>query len=151
MENASKALIIAGAILISILLISVAVFIMNSTRGVQEEMASSMDATQKQSFNAQFTVYQGTNKTASDLKALYNTVMTSNASHDDSLKVTLYSESDSTKAMITASTITELSSGSRYTITVNMNDEALVNEITYKKTSKTPGGGDGGDGDEDIH
>ncbi len=36
MENASKALIIAGAILISILLISVGVLIMNSTGDTQK-------------------------------------------------------------------------------------------------------------------
>lgn len=38
MENASKALIIAGAILISILLISVGVLIMNSTGDTQKSL-----------------------------------------------------------------------------------------------------------------
>ena len=38
MENASKALIIAGAILISILLISVGILVYNSTKGVTENV-----------------------------------------------------------------------------------------------------------------
>ena len=45
MENASKALIIAGAILISILLISVGIMVMNSTDEVTGGMQQQMDST----------------------------------------------------------------------------------------------------------
>jgi len=44
MENASKALIIAGAILISILLISVGILIFNSTRGFTDNASATDDA-----------------------------------------------------------------------------------------------------------
>ena len=44
MENASKALIIAGAILISILLISVGILIFNSTRGFTDNASETDDA-----------------------------------------------------------------------------------------------------------
>ena len=44
MENASKALIIAGAILISILLISVGILVFNSTRGFTDNAGATDDA-----------------------------------------------------------------------------------------------------------
>ena len=44
MENASKALIIAGAILISILLISVGILIFNSTRGFTDNASATDNA-----------------------------------------------------------------------------------------------------------
>ena len=43
MENASKALIIAGAILISILLISVGILVFNSTKGVTDNAGNAGD------------------------------------------------------------------------------------------------------------
>ena len=43
MENASKALIIAGAILVSILLISVGVIIINSTGKMTDQVGTSAD------------------------------------------------------------------------------------------------------------
>ena len=52
MENASKALIIAGAILISILLISVGILVMNSTGNVTDQVKTSSDSMSIQTFNA---------------------------------------------------------------------------------------------------
>ena len=81
MENASKALIIAGAILISILLISVAIMVISSTQGTQDQMAQQMDATEKSTFNAQFTNFIGQNRSASQVKALFERVTASNAAN----------------------------------------------------------------------
>lgn len=61
MENASKALIIAGAILISILLISVGIIIMNA---INEPVQSATDVTKNmgaETFNSKFTAYEGSN------------------------------------------------------------------------------------------
>lgn len=140
MENASKALIIAGAILISILLISVGILVMNSTSGMQDEMLSQMDQAQKQSFNAGFTTYSGTNKTASDVRSLYNQVNSSNATHDDSLQVTMTlpgtGSDDATK-------LAELSTRIRYRIVVNVNSTTgVVDTITV--TPASSGSGTGG-------
>ena len=140
MENASKALIIAGAILISILLISVGILVMNSASGVQDEMASQMDATQKQSFNAQFSNYSGTNKTASDVRALYNTVNSSNATHDDSTRVVFTING----AEPDATAMANLSTRTRYTIVVTIDNAVggtgLVNNINVIPANATSGG-----------
>lgn len=44
MENASKALIIAGAILVSILLISLGIVMFNSSKGTTDQSSNTMEA-----------------------------------------------------------------------------------------------------------
>ncbi len=82
MENASKALIIAGAILISILLISVGIILINSGRDVTETGTAGMNSQKIQTFNSQFTAYEGTKK-GSELRSLYNTKNASNATDSE--------------------------------------------------------------------
>lgn len=140
MENASKALIIAGAILISILLISVGILVMNSTGGVQDEMLKQMTSTQLQSFNASFTNYSGTNKTASDVKSLYGIVTSSNSTHDDSMQVTMTIG----ESPVTSEMIADLSTKVRYRIVVNVNTEkGVVDTIAVTATSASGTGTSG--------
>ena len=89
MENASKALIIAGAILISILLISIGIILINSGRDITETGTSGMQSQKIQTFNAQFTSYEGKKK-GSELKDLASVVRASNAS-DSAHQVSLVS------------------------------------------------------------
>ena len=70
MENASKALIIAGAILISILLISVGIIVMNAINNPVQQGAASADSQAIEIFNGKFTGYMGRQK-GSTVKALY--------------------------------------------------------------------------------
>lgn len=78
MENASKALIIAGAILISILLITIGIILINSGRDVVDTGTAGMNNQKIQTFNAQFTAYEGTKK-GSEIRNIYNAVNSSNA------------------------------------------------------------------------
>ena len=57
MENASKALIIAGAILLSILIIALGIYVFNMAKGVTDTKA--LDDLEIQQFNQQFTSYRG--------------------------------------------------------------------------------------------
>lgn len=82
MENASKALIIAGAILISILLISVGVMIMGSTEGMQDTMATSMSEQEIEAFNSKFLKYEGTRVKASNVKTLISKIASSNTANE---------------------------------------------------------------------
>ena len=76
MENASKALIIAGAILLSILLISLGIMIYNQAQDTVNN--SGMSQAELQAFNNKFLKYEGT-RTGSEVKALINEVIVSNA------------------------------------------------------------------------
>ena len=88
MENASKALIIAGAILISILLISVGVMVMNSATDVTGQSAEAMQDAGIQAFNAKFVDYQGSQK-GSVVRQLRDKINTNNATSDHKVDFTI--------------------------------------------------------------
>ena len=77
MENASKALIIAGAILLAILLISLGIMIFNQAQDTVDN--SGMSQAEITAFNNKFLKYEGDNKTASEVKNLVNEAMVNNA------------------------------------------------------------------------
>ena len=79
MENASKALIVAGTILLAILLISISILTLNATAGMREEAGRAADNVEVQSFNEQFTSYEGGMINASLVKSLLLFVRASNA------------------------------------------------------------------------
>lgn len=79
MENASKALIIAGAILLSILIISIGMIIYNQAKGVVDNNA--MDEVAVTSFNEKFTQYEGNNVRGANVNAMINTIIQNNLSN----------------------------------------------------------------------
>lgn len=81
MENASKALIIAGAILLSILLISLGIMIFNTAQDTTKN--SGMTQAQVSAFNNKFSKYEGTIK-GSEVRSLIQEVVASNG--DDNNK-----------------------------------------------------------------
>ena len=66
MENASKALIMAAEILVSIMVISIGVFVFNEMGQYSAETTQDMEATQIAQFNTQFTQYYGSITTYDD-------------------------------------------------------------------------------------
>lgn len=146
MENASKALIIAGAILISILLISIGILVMNSTNGVTDTMTGQMDATAIQSFNSKFEQYAGNNKRGSDVKSLISVVSSSNAANQDNPDMQVLINGVSDQAAL--STLqNDVKSTARYNITVVRDDiTGLVHTIEFNTSSGGTGGSTGGTG-----
>lgn len=69
MENASKALIIAGSILITIVVISLGVLIFNNFGGTARRMAN-LDEQEVTSFNSKIKPYMGTSVIGSQVRAL---------------------------------------------------------------------------------
>ena len=84
MENASKALIIAGAILLAILIISLGILIYNQASSVVQDNA--MSTVEIQQFNQQFTQYEGTSVRGSTVRALYQAVLSNNVSQDSATR-----------------------------------------------------------------
>lgn len=81
MENASKALLIAGAILIAIVLITFGVIILG--QGSEIINSSSMSETEIATFNAKFTAFEGDKVRGSKVNSLLNTVIQNNISQED--------------------------------------------------------------------
>ena len=78
MENASKALIIAGAILLSILIIALGIFVFNAAKGAVN--TDQLDATEIQAFNEPITQYDG-RQMGTQVKSLLGTLI-SNAGNN---------------------------------------------------------------------
>ena len=76
MENATKALLIAAAVLIAILIISFALIIYNMASETAGNVnLSEAEATQ---FNSKFTAYEGTNVSGAEINAMLTAVLTHN-------------------------------------------------------------------------
>ena len=96
MENASKALIIAGAILLAILIISLGIMIYQQASGVVNN--NSMTEVDVSTFNSKFEQYLGANVRGAQVNALINTINTNNMSQDDaSKKVTIKGNTTNTE------------------------------------------------------
>ena len=80
MENASKALIIAGAVLLSILIIAIGMSIYNGAQETVQGALSGMDEQAIQTHNQKFEAYQGTKK-GSEIKSLISTIVAYNQSN----------------------------------------------------------------------
>ena len=81
MENASKALIIAGAILLSILLISLGIMIFTQAQNTIQN--SGMSQAEVNAFNNQFVKYEGTKK-GTMVKSMIQEVNTNNSQDESS-------------------------------------------------------------------
>ncbi len=130
MENASKALIIAGAILLSIVLISLGLIVVNRTQNTVKN--ANVDQQEITSFNNQFESYVGKNKTAAQVLSLAQAVQASNVAEqsngtqryiqfdkgslDGTASGTTVSEIGD--ATVDINTVSRLKSSIRYTITI---------------------------------
>ena len=146
MENASKALIIAGAILLSILIIALGIFIFNAAKGAVN--TKQLDATEKQTFNAPIEQYEG-RQIGSSVKQLIAELITNattNADADERLPDILYVDSKSKGPAVNVNNIqstvsnpntnqmstlrSKISSTHYYTIGIEYNEAGLVGTIT---------------------
>ena len=78
MENASKALLIAGAILICILLIAVAMYIYNSATASLDTAVNKMSSQDKDMYNAAVKPYIGESVKGSGVKTMIDEIISSN-------------------------------------------------------------------------
>lgn len=139
MENASKALIIAGAILISILLISIGIILINSGSDVAEAGTSSMASQKIQTFNSQFTQYEGTKK-GSELRSLASLVNSSNAT-DEAHKVMLTCTAKGGGAAIHTS-VSQLKPSKNYDVEIKYTTIAPTADVAKTTGSQTMAGPD---------
>lgn len=87
MENASKALLIAGAILLAILIIAIGMFIYNSAQATVNDSLTSMSTQEVEAFNNQFNSYEQ-EQTGSNVKALIGRLIANaNTYEEESAKV----------------------------------------------------------------
>lgn len=142
MENASKALLIAGAILVCILLIGVGMLVYNSAQGTISEAVSQMSSQEKDMFNQQFEQYSGTRVNGSNVKALLQRVRNNNNQNvdtpDKQVKVTgdITTKAENGIETIAATDITKINTAANYSVTPDdTNKDGLIDSIEIKKIS----------------
>ena len=138
MENASKALIIAGAILLSISIIAIGMAVFNQAKEAME--GSGIDAEKVATYNSKFDSYAGS-QSGSNVKALLTTIQNHNLANtnDDSLqiKITVGSEDCGTNGNTAKQ---KVKSGYQYDVVFENNEASgYINKvtITQKTTTKT--------------
>ena len=132
MENASKALIIAGAILLSILIIGLGMMIFNQAKDAIS--GTGMDQQKIATYNAEFTDYEGTNVSGTRARSLCDVVRNHNItnSEDDSLLIGINGSND-TASINTAKA--SFKAGKTYTITCEYDAKTgYVNNITIEES-----------------
>ena len=87
MENSSKALIIAGAILLAILLISLGIMIFNQAQDTVTN--SGMTEAELTSFNNKFLKYEGNAVKGTMVKSMMQEVKAANQNASDGVKITV--------------------------------------------------------------
>lgn len=155
MENASKALVIAGAILVSILIIGLGMMIFNNVSGFAD--TSSVDALAVETYNKDFVTYEGTNVKGTNAKALVNKVIQHNLANstDSSLWINVaYGDSKLETALKATSnevkdddTISGFNSAIReklnkiktgYTYTITLGYDMNTGYVCYVGVEKNP-------------
>ena len=124
MENATKALLIAGSVLIAILLIAFGLRIFNSTKGTSEAAQTTMDSTEMAMFYNKFNQYMGT-ISGIKVRSLYDVIIANNSTSDTGHKVLLSSTIGGPRT-VTASEPSDISeeakkinNSSEYYVTIN--------------------------------
>jgi len=140
MENASKALIIAGAILLSILIISLGIMVYNNSKNTVG--SANLSKQEISTFNSQWESYQGTNKTASEVQTMISAVIANNAAERQS---GTGREVNVNGRPVTS--VSTLNTQRTYSITPEYDpDTGLITNIAYSQNSASTTGGTSGGG-----
>ncbi len=83
MENASKALLMAGGILIALLIIGSLVLLFANLQDYQNKTDISSKQSQIAEFNNQFEPYNKKDLTLMELKSIYNKIISNNTKHPE--------------------------------------------------------------------
>ncbi len=128
MENASKALIIAGSVLIAILVISLGLLIFKSTSGTTAQTQDLGKTLEVQQFNSQFLKYCGDSVKGSQVRTLCEVIIAHNANSDN--KVSINNKSDATGISDIRNSI---KTNQNYKVTQNINKSGLIDSITVQQ------------------
>ena len=134
MENATKALLIAAAVLIAILIISLGLVVYNNSANTVNQANLSSQEIQAQ--NEKFTRYNGTNKRGSEVNSLLQTTLNYNLNTtDDGNKVKVTGKNNAPSLATTATSITtQADTSALYTIEVIYKGAGgLVSEVIVTK------------------
>ena len=136
MDNATKALLIAAAVLVAIIIISLGVYVVSLAQNQMKGAESGLNDVEIQSFNSTYKSYEGTSVSGTKVKALVDAVYNHNLTEsDESRKIELV---DGTNATILAKEQEDptqkpaIKTGKRYSVTcVPEKKSGLITKINF--------------------
>lgn len=132
MENATKALLIAAAVLVAILIISLGLVVYNMAAEAVNNSAN-LSEYEIQAFNDKFKKYEGNNVSGTTVNAMINTVFNHNLAQEDAArKITV---KDSAKTYVDANNTTtspsKVDTGKRYKVVATYDSNSkLITTLT---------------------
>ena len=134
MENASKALIIAGAILLSILIISLGIMIFQNAKEVVD--GNAMNEIANSQFNEKFNQYTGDKVKGTNVKAMVNAVIQHNLQQEDeSTQVTITGTIVTLAKNANAATTNTIQNGKFYKVSTKLSKQGLVESIIVENAN----------------
>ena len=126
MENASKALIIAGAILLAILLISLGIMVFTQAQETVND--TSLSQAEVTSFNSNYLKYEG-KQSGTMVKSLFSDVIANNAKESNPDIAVTFSSGSLTSATSGIST-SSIDTTKQYTVVLGYGSDGRVNSVT---------------------
>ena len=122
MENASKALIIAGAILLAILLISLGIMVFTQAQETVND--TSLSQAEVTSFNSTFLKYEGDDVSGTMVRSLISDVLANNG-NDSNPDISLV---DGSGSNITGTS--SIKTNQKYKVELSYSSDGRVNKVT---------------------
>lgn len=126
MENATKALLIAAAILISILVISLGLYVY---RMASDTVGSAnLSEAELGAFNGKFEAGAGTRVSGASVNALLTTIASSNSNPDNATRQVTVTDTNATGAAVTAAgQVTKVNTGRYYSVQLTYTNGLVSN------------------------
>ncbi|MCI8587010.1 MAG: hypothetical protein HFJ49_00160 [Clostridia bacterium] len=134
MENATKALLIAAAVLISILVISIGLIVFRMASGTIQD--ANLNEAEIASFNEKFQAFQGKTISGSKVNAMLRTVLSHNTVNTDAGKKVSVTGDITLAAAATALPATMADTGKTYTVTCTIGPAGYITTISVTLNNK---------------
>lgn len=134
MENATKALLIAAAVLVAIIIISFGVSIVSSAKGQVDQAGTALSGAEIEAFNSKFNSYDGNSVSGSSVNSLITAVFSHNLTEtDDSKKIELTGD---IQMATDATSKVKAETGSRYKVeSITPDKSGLIKQINITKNN----------------
>lgn len=124
MDNASKALIMAGAILIAVALVSLGVYLYQSAADKVRNGSNEIEVTQILAKNSEIEKFEGTIK-GSEAKQLVRLIVTNNAKHAYPADITIDGCTSGDTSVFT--------DNAKYVVTITYGDDRYISKVNIEK------------------
>lgn len=134
MENATKALLIAAAVLISILVISIGLIVFRMASGTIQE--ANLNKAEIASFNGEFEAFEGKTVSGAKVNAMLRTVLSHNTVTTDAGRKISVTGDITLSTSATALPTTMADTGRSYTVSCTIGDAGYITTISVTENNK---------------